>query len=231
MTLEVIHADAHLAAVDKPAGRLVVPGRGAPEATVAAEARERLGPIWVVHRLDRGTSGVVLLARTAEAHRRLCGVFERHEVVKRYLAIVRGSIEADLRIDVPIAPGRKGRMRAGAGLPGARPSSTFVRPLVRLGAEATLVEAFPASGRTHQVRLHLAHAGHPLVVDPDYGAPGPWSAPGGGGRLDRTPLHAASLDLLHPVEGTPLHLEAPVPEDMARAIEALRAGQASSKSG
>ena len=223
MSLAVLYQDAEVAAVDKPAGRIVVPGRGAPERTVREEAEALLGPLWVVHRLDRGTSGVLLLARSAGSHRVLCGRFERHEVSKRYLALVRGALAGDRRIDVPVAPGRKGRMRAGQGLPGAMPSETFVRPLVACGPAATLVEAFPASGRTHQVRVHLAHAGHPLLVDPDYGVHGPWTAPGGGTRLDRTPLHAASLELLHPASGLPLRVEAPLPEDIVRAVAALRA--------
>jgi len=230
VTLAVLHQDPHLAAVAKPSGRIVVPGRGAPETTVREEAEALLGPLWVVHRLDRGTSGVLLLARSAEIHRALCALFEEHRVTKRYLALVRGAVDGDVRIDVPVAPGRKGRMRAGPGLPGARPSTTFVRPLVRIGDEATLVEAFPASGRTHQIRVHLAHAGHPLLVDPDYGEAGPWTAPGGGASLTRTPLHAASLELLHPVSGQPLRIDAPLPDDMVAAVEALQAAQAS-KSG
>jgi RluA family pseudouridine synthase len=230
VTLEVLLADEHLAAVAKPPGRIVVPGRGTPERTVREEAEALLGPLWVVHRLDRGTSGVLLLARSADVHRSLCALFERHEVSKRYLALVRGAVSGDLRIDVPVAAGRKGRMRAGEGLPGARPSTTFVRPVLPFGDVATLVEAYPASGRTHQVRVHLAHAGHPLVVDPDYGEPPPWRVPGGSAALERTPLHAASLEFLHPVSGQPVRVEAPVPEDMALALAGLRAAQAS-KSG
>jgi RluA family pseudouridine synthase len=184
----------------------------------------------VVHRLDRGTSGVLLMARSAEAHRALCARFERHEVSKRYLALVRGAFGSDRRIEVPVAAGRRGRMRAGAGLPGARPAGTFVRTVVEAGEDATLVEAFPASGRTHQIRVHLAHVGHPLLVDPDYGDRGPWVAPGGLARLERTPLHAASIELLHPGTGRPLRVEAPVPPDLAAAVQALRAAQ-ESKSG
>jgi tRNA pseudouridine32 synthase/23S rRNA pseudouridine746 synthase len=179
----------------------------------------------VVHRLDRGTSGVLLLARSADVHRSLCALFERHEVSKRYLALVCGAVTGDLRIDVPVAPGRKGRMRAGEGLPGARPSTTFVRTVLSFGDVATLVEAYPASGRTHQVRVHLAHAGHPLLVDPDYGRPAPWRGPGGSAILDRTPLHAASLEFLHPVTGEPVRVEAPVPADMQEALEALQASK------
>jgi 23S rRNA-/tRNA-specific pseudouridylate synthase len=121
-------------------------------------------------------------------------------------------------------------MRAGEGLPGARPSTTFVRAVVSFGGLATLVEAFPASGRTHQVRIHLAHAGHPLVVDPDYGEPAPWRVPGGSATLERTPLHAASLEFLHPVTGVPVRAEAPIPSDMQGVLAELRAVQAS-KSG
>ena len=227
MTLAVLHADAHLAVVDKPPGRIVVPGRSTPEVTVRQEAEALLGPLWVVHRLDRGTSGALLLARTADVHRSLCALFEAHAVSKRYLALVRGAVASELRIDVPVAPGRKGKMRAGAGLPGARPSTTFVRPLVSFGPVATLVEAFPASGRTHQVRVHLAHAGHPLLVDPDYGAPSPWTVPGGGSELHRTPLHAASLEFLHPVTGQPVRVDAPLPDDMNAVLRALRKDQPS----
>jgi len=230
VTLEVLFADDQIAAVAKPPGRIVVPGRGAPERTIRQEAEDRLGPLWVVHRLDRGTSGVLLLARTADTHRALCGAFEHHRVAKRYVALVRGVLAGDLRVDVPVASGRKGRMRAGAGIPGARASSTFVRSLAAFPPHASLVEAFPASGRTHQVRVHLAHAGHSLLVDPDYGEAGPWLAPGGAARLERTPLHAASLEFLHPSTGAPVRIEAPIPPDMQEALEALRADQ-ESKSG
>jgi RluA family pseudouridine synthase len=230
VSLDVLHSDAHLAVVAKPPGRLVVPGRGAPEQTIREEAEAVLGPLWVVHRLDRGTSGALLLARSADVHRSLCALFERHEVSKRYLAIVQGAVVGDLRIDVPVAPGRKGRMRAGSDLPGARPSTTFVRPMLALGRRATLVEAFPASGRTHQVRVHLAHAGHPLVVDPDYGSASPFTVPGSEATLERTPLHAASLQFLHPVSGAPVRIEAHLPPDMQAVLVALRDAQAS-KSG
>jgi tRNA pseudouridine32 synthase / 23S rRNA pseudouridine746 synthase len=226
VSLVILHRDDHLAAVDKPPGRIVVPGRGAPERTIREEAEEALGRLWVVHRLDRGTSGVLLLARSAEAHRLACRAFERHEVTKRYLALVRGLVAGPLRVDAPVAPGVRGRMRAGPGR-GAREASTFVRPVVAFPASGpfpalTLVEAFPESGRTHQVRVHLAHAGHPLAVDPDYG--GAEALRGGGGEplLARTPLHAASLELLHPVGDAPLRIEAPLPADLAATLEALR---------
>jgi tRNA pseudouridine32 synthase/23S rRNA pseudouridine746 synthase len=230
VTLSVIFADDEIAAVAKPPGRIVVPGRGATEQTVREEAEAQLGRLWVVHRLDRGTSGVLLFARTADAHRVLCGAFEHHRVAKRYLALVRGVLAGDRRIDAPVAAGRKGKMRPGEGIAGARAATTFLRLFAPFPPGASLVEAFPASGRTHQVRVHLAHAGHPLLVDPDYGDAPPWRAPGGCAVLERTPLHAASLEFLHPSSGMPLRIEAPLPPDMQGAIDALRADQAS-KSG
>ena len=121
-------------------------------------------------------------------------------------------------------------MRAGEGLPGAKASSTFVRAVAAFGQSASLVEAWPASGRTHQVRVHLAHAGHPLLVDDAYGDAPPWTSPDPAVTLTRTPLHAASLEFLHPATGAPVRVEAPLPPDMADAERALRAAQAS-KSG
>ena len=87
-----------------------------------------------------------------------------------------------------------------------------------------MLEALPDTGRTHQIRVHLAHAGHPLALDPDYGSEDPVLGPDGRTLIDRTPLHASRLELVHPGSGEPLVLEAPVPADMAAAIEALRAG-------
>ncbi len=235
MSLAVLYQDPHLAAVDKPPGRIVVPGRGSPERTVREEAEAVLGPLWVVHRLDRGTSGVLLLARSAEAHRGACQAFERHQVTKRYLALVRGIVAGPGRIEAPIAPGARGRMRAGGG-PGARPSATFVRPVAAFPAAGafpglTRVEAVPESGRTHPVRVHLAHAGHPLAVDPDYGGADALRDGSGSVILDRTPLHAASLELLHPVGGAPLRIEAPLPPDLAAVLAALQAARGAPPTG
>src|SRR5919198_1156468 len=112
MPIPILHEDAHLVAVDKPAGRLVIPGRGAPELTLHDELQAAYGRLWIVHRLDRGTSGVLVLARSAEAHRALNLAFDRREVEKRYLALVRGAPPAEARLDVPIAPARRGALRA-----------------------------------------------------------------------------------------------------------------------
>jgi len=226
--LPVLHADEHLVAIDKPPGRLVIPGRAAPEQTVREEAEARFGRLWVVHRLDRGTSGVLLFARSAPAHRALNLAFEGHRVTKRYLALVRGTPPPSAIVTAAIAPARRGRMRAAA--PGdarGKEAATEVRLLEAFPARPplpalALVEAQPRTGRTHQIRVHLAFAGTPLAVDPDYGEPGPLRDGRGTVLLDRTPLHAASLALRHPATGEPLRLEAGMPEDMVRVIAAAR---------
>ena len=223
--LAVLHQDAHLVALDKPAGRIVIPGRGAPERTILEEAQEAHGRLWVVHRLDRGTSGVLLLARTAEAHRALNLAFEGRLVEKRYLALVRGAPPGEDRLDAWIAPARKGRMKpVPAGDPRGKPCATRVRTLERFErAGLALVECVPETGRTHQIRVHLAAAGAPLAVDPDYGDDAPLLA-GAEVLLARTPLHAASLAFAHPATGARLVVEAPLPDDLARALAWARGG-------
>jgi tRNA pseudouridine32 synthase/23S rRNA pseudouridine746 synthase len=228
MSLAVLHADEHLLAVDKPPGRLVIPGRGAPELTVQEEAQARWGRLWVVHRLDRGTSGVLLFARSAPAHRALNLAFDRREVAKRYLALVLGEAPPEARIELALAPARRGRMRpARPGEPAAKEAATRVRLLEYLAARPplpplSLVEALPETGRTHQIRVHLASAGTPLAVDPDYGPEAPLLGPAGEPLLFRTPLHAARLEFAHPAGGGPVTIEAPLPADMEAVLAAAR---------
>ena len=227
----VLVADDHILAVDKPAGRLVIPGRGTDERSLREDLEAEHGRLWVVHRLDRGTSGVLVFARTAAAHRALNLAFDRGEPAKRYLALVRGAPPAERRIDLAIAHARRGRMRpARPGDPRGKPSATVIRvvepfPARRwAGGALALVEALPETGRTHQIRVHLAAEGFPLAVDPDYGDDAPLRGPDGAVLLARTPLHAARLEIRHPADGRPLAIEAPLPADMAAAIAALRGG-------
>jgi tRNA pseudouridine32 synthase/23S rRNA pseudouridine746 synthase len=229
--IAILHADESVLAVDKPAGRLVIPGRGTAERSLREELEASHGRLWVVHRLDRGTSGVLLFARTAEAHRTLNLAFDRGEPAKRYLALVRGSPPPERRIVLAIAPARRGRMRpARPGDPRGKPAATLIRRLEQLpgppwaGGPLALVEALPETGRTHQIRVHLAAAGFPLALDPDYGEPGPLLGPGGAALLARTPLHAVRLEVAHPAGGR-LVVEAPLPDDLARALAALRQGE------
>jgi tRNA pseudouridine32 synthase/23S rRNA pseudouridine746 synthase len=227
----LLHDDAQLVAIDKPPGRIVIPGRGTDERSLREELEERLGRLWVVHRLDRGTSGVLVFARSAEAHRALNLAFERGEPAKRYVAIVRGTPPAEQRVEIPIAPARRGRMRpARPGDPRAKEAATVVRLLESFparpwaGGALALVEALPETGRTHQIRVHLAAVGLPLAVDADYGDEDPLRGPAGEILVARTPLHAASLTIAHPADGRPLVIEAALPTDMASAITRLRDG-------
>jgi tRNA pseudouridine32 synthase/23S rRNA pseudouridine746 synthase len=225
----VLHEDAALLVVDKPAGRLVIPGRDAAEPSLRAELEARHGPLWVVHRLDRGTSGVLVFARTAAAHRALNLQFERGEPAKTYLALVAGVPAAGFQVDAAIAPARKGRMKTvEPGDPRGKAARTAFRVVEAFAARAgrgpwALLEARPETGRTHQIRVHLRAAGHPLAFDPDYGEEVPITDVGGVVVLARTPLHAASLELGHP-DGGRLSLAAPLAPDLAAALAALRAG-------
>jgi tRNA pseudouridine32 synthase/23S rRNA pseudouridine746 synthase len=225
--LRVLHQDQALLAIDKPAGRLVIPGRLPGEPSLRQQLTERHGPIWVVHRLDRGTSGVLLFARTALAHRDLNLQFERGEPRKTYLALVLGRPPDRFQSDAGIAPGRKGKMKpVPAGDPRGKPARTTFRVLERFdpaggSGPLALVEARPETGRTHQIRVHLLAAGFPLAVDPDYGEAAPWRGRDGAVLLARTPLHAASLSVRHPA-GHPLTIEAPLPDDLLAALAALR---------
>lgn len=194
-------------AVDKPPGVVVVPARDEdPESCLKRIVeRERGEPLWVVHRLDRGTSGVVLFARNAEAHRALCLAFERGAIEKTYLAVVSPAPAGDSgTIDVPLHAARKGKMRPAApGEPGAHPSRTEWKVLRRDGNRAIL-EVRPRTGRQHQIRVHLRFAGMPLLVDPLYGGKGQ-------GRLT---LHAWRIRFEDPNAGGTVEVEAEIPADL-----------------
>ncbi len=231
MSLAILHEDAQLLAVAKPAGRIVIPGRTGGERSLREELEGEHGRLWVVHRLDRGTSGVLLFARTAEAHRTLNLAFDAGEPEKRYLAIVRGTPPEEVRVDVALAKGRKGKVRpARPGEEGAKPSATRFRRLESwsapaLGGPYALVEALPETGRTHQIRVHLLSLGTPLALDPDYGEEGPLRRADGSVWLSRTPLHAERLGVAHPGDGRRLELRAPLPADLEAALGVLRGAE------
>jgi 23S rRNA-/tRNA-specific pseudouridylate synthase len=184
-----------------------------------------------VHRLDRDTSGVVLFALGADAHRALNAAFEGRRAEKVYFALLRGDLETERRCEAPLVAARRGSMRVAA--PGeGREARTDVVPLERFGS-FTACACRPRTGRTHQVRVHLAALGHALAVDPRYGEPGPILRgeldPGAErpeeAALTRTPLHASSLRVPHPSGRGYLVVEAPLAEDIAAAIELLRAAR------
>ncbi len=211
-------------AVSKPPGRIVVPGRSAAaaEVTVRQDLERQLGrALLVVHRLDRDTSGVLLFATDADAHRALSGAFARHEVVKHYWALVKGRLMGVGEIDLHLIPVRGGRVRAARpGESGGKPSRTWWRAQERIG-DYTIVDFRPATGRLHQIRVHAAAVGHPLAVDPSYG--GNETLTIANVRiLGRVPLHARSIKFPHPSTGRAVVVEAPLTQDLLSAVELLR---------
>jgi tRNA pseudouridine32 synthase/23S rRNA pseudouridine746 synthase len=228
--VRILHQDAHVIAVDKPAGVLTVPGRGVAAPALSALVREIAPEALPVHRLDRDTSGVVLFAATRAAHRALNAAFESRRAEKTYLALARGDLATSQRVELALAEARGGRMRAVER--GGLAARTDVTPTERFGPY-TLCTCIPRTGRTHQIRVHLAAIGHPLPIDPKYGddtplrvgdfwngAPDPETV-----VLARTPLHAVSLRIPHPRGRGWLWVESPLADDMARCLDLLRAAR------
>jgi 23S rRNA pseudouridine1911/1915/1917 synthase len=213
----LLYADADVAAVDKPAGVPAQPTLTTDRGTLPELVGALLGaPVTLVHRLDRETSGVTIFARSPAAAAALAEAFRTGAPEKTYLALcARAPSPPEGRVDTPIGkdPARAGLRRVhGTG----DAAATRFRTL-RAGPQAALVEASPETGRTHQIRVHLAHLGAPLLGDPRYGGPrrvGEVSIP-------RVLLHARRLEVTHPLTGARLVLEAPVPEDFLAAERAL----------
>jgi 23S rRNA pseudouridine1911/1915/1917 synthase len=227
---QVVYVDAHLVVVNKPPGLSTVPYDQRETDTLDARVRawlahHKLAPrrarpnLGVVQRLDKDTSGVVVFTRTWLAKQSLSAQFRRHSVHRRYFAVVHGELgKRTIRTFLveDRGDGRRGSAR-GKPPPSAREAITHVEPIERL-AGATLVACRLETGRTHQIRIHLAEAGHPLAGERVYvkGFVGPViSAP-------RLMLHAAELGFVHPATETPVHWETPAPEDMATVLSSLR---------
>jgi RluA family pseudouridine synthase len=204
MTVQLLHEDPHLLAVSKPSGQVVIPGRGdLPGEPLLQELEKLKGEkLYVVHRLDRGASGILLFARTAKAHRFLSMQFEHHEVQKSYLVLAEGILAEDGRIKQPLRAFGSGRIGVH---PQGKPSLTEYH-VSKLGKEATLLEVKPQTGRRHQIRVHLFSIGHPVMGDPLYGKDRPV------GGVPRLMLHAHHLEFRHP-SGTKLALSAEPPQD------------------
>ncbi len=214
-------------AVDKPPGLPVIPARAEdPDRSLWRALEKARGErLWVVHRIDRGTSGVVLFARDAATHRAFSSAFERRELRKGYLALTRGVPEPlSGTIDVALHPARKGKMRpATPGEDGALIASTeyaVFRHWETPEGPVALVELFPRTGRQHQIRVHLRAIGTPILVDRLYGSPCPVLG------LERLALHAASVAFPDPVTRTPASVEAPLAPDLSALIERLDRGAA-----
>jgi 23S rRNA pseudouridine1911/1915/1917 synthase len=228
--VRLVHTDERFAVVDKPAGLVVHPAPGTRGPTLVDE----LGPLLgggpdaarpgIVHRLDRDTSGLMLVARDDEAHRRLSAAIKAREVSRTYLALVEGAPSAAGEIDAPVgrSPRHRKKMAVVAGGKEARTSYRRVETL----RDTALLEVRPLTGRTHQIRVHLAAAGYPVVGDVVYGHDRKLAASLG---LDRPFLHAWALAFAHPVTGEALALEEPLPEDLDRALALARGGPRTSR--
>jgi RluA family pseudouridine synthase len=214
---EIIYQDKQILVVNKPAPLAVIhEGWDQNTPTLNALLEKQFGgkKLWVVHRLDKGTTGVIVFARTAEAHRHLNTQFERHEVEKIYHAIVEGEPEWDEYSAQHALHANVGRKhRTVADRVRGKPSQTDLR-VIKRWFDYSLLEARPKTGRTHQVRVHCAEMGHPLVGDTLYGAEPSES-------IARPALHAQSLSFTHPKSGQKMTFTAPNPEDISELIDLL----------
>lgn len=198
----LLHVDEACIVADKPAGLLAVPGRTESD-SLATRVRALHPDARIVHRLDQATSGLMLFARGAVAQRVLGMAFEARQVHKRYIAVVEGLPAADAgEIDAPLAADWPRRPRQRVDAVGGKPSLTRWHVL-RRDADSAWLELEPLSGRTHQLRVHLAHLGHPIRGDRLY-APPPW-------RAERLLLHASELAFEHPLTGQRLLLRCAPP--------------------
>ena len=240
--LEILYEDGDLAVVNKSAGMVVHPAKGHWSGTLTSalafhfNALSSLGgPArpGIVHRLDRDTSGVIVIAKNNIAHQKLASQFEARTVEKEYLAIVLGDPDRDGdRISAPIGPHphRREKMAVRRDLSSAKEAVTYYKVVERFG-KFSVLQAFPKTGRTHQIRIHLTQSGHPVLCDRLYGGRAQVLRGDLSGCadqteivLDRQALHARRIAFKHPRSGEPLVLEAPLAEDIARVIEVLRAG-------
>lgn len=222
--LDVIYEDDDLLVVNKPAGLTVHPAPGHPSGTLVNAVLARVPALpgisgtvrpGIVHRLDKDTSGLIVVAKSEQAQVSLASQLRSHTVVRTYLVIVRGTVRRDAgMISAPLGrhPVRRTRI---AVTPRGRAAVTHYTVLERLPG-ASLLACRLETGRTHQIRVHMTHIGHPIVGDPVYGGA---SAP----EMRRQALHAARLEFTHPRTGRRLVCTAPVPEDFARLLARLRA--------
>jgi 23S rRNA pseudouridine1911/1915/1917 synthase len=232
--LAVLHEDEDLIVLDKPAGIVVHPAPGHPGGTLVnallhhCDDLTGVGDVLrpgIVHRLDRGTSGVLVVAKSDLAHRHLAEQFRDHSVDRVYLALVRGTPGAESgTVDLPIGRHVRDRKRMSVRTRGGREAATQWRVARRFSRSGrTLLEVRPRTGRTHQIRVHLATIGLPIVGDPVYGRGGR-AAPES--SLERPALHAERLAFTHPRTGQRLDFRTPPPPDLAKLLAALERREA-----
>ncbi|UXX84175.1 RluA family pseudouridine synthase [Roseovarius pelagicus] len=257
IALDIVHEDDDLIVVDKPAGMVVHPAPGTPSGTLVNALLHHFGGNLsgvggakrpgIVHRIDKETSGLLVVAKSDRAHHGLAAQFEAHDVERKYLAVCNGVPDASdprlrglrgisfepgniMRIETRLARHKTDRQKQAVCQTGGRHAVTRARIVQRFGAPevAALVECWLETGRTHQIRVHMAYAGHGLIGDPTYGGRRKLSAKAlpevalaAAGNFDRQALHAAHLGFEHPVSAEMMRFDAPLPQDMDRLIAAL----------
>ena len=228
MPLTVVYQDADIVVIDKPSGLSVHPGPGHPDHTLVNALLARCPDIQgiggamrpgIVHRLDKDTSGLMMVAKTHQAHQALSEQIKARQVTKGYLALATGMLAPrESRIDAPIARDPRHRKRM-AVVSGGRQASTRYRVLESFSGHS-LLELYLETGRTHQARVHLAYLGHPLLGDAVYGKSNP--------LLKRHFLHAHHLGFRHPAAGNPVEFRSSLPLDLASVADLVREGAATS---
>ncbi|HZV57670.1 MAG TPA: RluA family pseudouridine synthase [Sphingobium sp.] len=230
--LVIAYEDAHLIVIDKPAGMVVHPAAGNPDGTLVnallhhcAGQLSGIGGVarpGIVHRIDKDTSGLLVIAKTDQAHEGLARQFKEHSIDRRYLAIVAGVPSPPAgTVSAWIGRSERDRKKMAVQREGRGKSAvTHYRTVERLD-RAALVECRLETGRTHQVRVHMAHIGHPLLGDPAYGRAGPHKALLHDLAFRRQALHAARLGFIHPVTRQAVSFESPIADDMQRLFSHL----------
>jgi len=233
LPLRILYQDRDVIVIDKPAGMVVHPAAGHEGGTLVNALLHHVTDLsgiggekrpGIVHRLDRGTSGLMVVAKNDRAHEALARQFRDREVEKEYAALVWGEVMAGHRIDAPIGRDPANRKRMSAKARRSREAVTRIVRAEHLGRALTLVRVAIYTGRTHQIRVHLSAIGHPIVGDSLYGGvrrrvPGDLRAVA---HLERPFLHAARLVFAHPEDGRRMQFESPLPDDLQRVLDELR---------
>ncbi len=252
LPLTIVHEDDDLIVIDKPAGMVVHPAPGSPSGTLVNALLHHFGGKLsgvggekrpgIVHRIDKDTSGLLVVAKSDAAHHGLADQFADHSVERLYMALcygapdagdprlrgVRGvSIEAggSIKITTQLARHKTDRQRQAVLFQGGRHAVTRLRVVETFGPQAALVHCRLETGRTHQIRVHLAHIGHALIGDPVYGGRRRMASNAAGADMAKTfsrqALHAATLGFIHPISGKALKFESPLPDDLRGLSKAL----------
>ena len=220
--LEILYEDNDIIVVNKPKGMVVHPANGNPDGTlvnaIMSICKESLSGIGgeirpgIVHRLDKNTSGAIIIAKNDKAHIALSDELKNHEIKKTYIALVRGIVkENNATINMPIARSKKDRKKMDVDKNGKKAITHF--KVIKRYQDFTLLEKNKETGRTHQIRVHLSHLGYPIIGDDVYSnGKNKWN-------IEGQCLHAKCLDFKHPITGKELHIEAPIPEYFEKILE------------